>query len=158
MNNIVNVFLAVPALIVAVRLLCDAEDAHAYTTLRAPTAWRAPETFRHSSKGELVSRAGDVYMLGSCFLEVMTACARTPFDWLAGEALLVFRAQDSSHHMSAIQVHEVSMIRCLSDGSPLTPLLCLLILCVCCVCCVCVCVSADSVCLLCLLCLCLCVC
>ena len=60
---------------------------HAYTSLMGPVNWRAPETFDVTFKGQIVSAASDVYMLGSCVLEMMTACTRTPFDCVMGRPL-----------------------------------------------------------------------
>jgi hypothetical protein len=60
---------------------------HTYTTLKGPVNWRAPETFDLSLKGQIVSAASDVHMLGSCVLEVMTACTRTPFDCVVGRPM-----------------------------------------------------------------------
>jgi hypothetical protein len=83
-----------------------AED-RTYTDLKAPTAWRAPETFvsRAAGKvGSVASTASDVFMLGCCFLELATGCTRTPYDWLPGESLLVYRGHDSTRAIGPIQV------------------------------------------------------
>ena len=64
----------------------------------------APETFDDGVKGQLVSTASDVYMLGSCFVELATGCERTPFDWLTMQRIMVFRGHDSTRHISCIQV------------------------------------------------------
>jgi hypothetical protein len=78
-----------------------------YTVLKAPTAWRAPETFvsRAAGKvGSVASPASDVFMLGCCFLELATGCTRTPYDWLTGEDLLVFRKHAATRAVGPIQV------------------------------------------------------
>jgi hypothetical protein len=78
-----------------------------YTLLLAPTAWRAPETFvsRDGGKvGSVATPASDVFMLGCCFLELATKCTRTPYDWLVGEDLLVFRKQTVTRTIGPVQV------------------------------------------------------
>ncbi len=78
-----------------------------YTVLKAPTAWRAPETFvsRAAGKeGSVASAASDVFMLGCCFLELAPGCTRTPYDWLPGESLLVYRGHDSTRCIGPIKV------------------------------------------------------
>ena len=78
---------------------------HVYTVLLGPTAWRAPETFAAKRGGrQMVSAASDVFMLGCAMIEVLTGCERHPYDWLAGEDLLVYRKQDSTCMMGPIQV------------------------------------------------------
>ena len=52
----------------------------------------------------MVSAASDVFMLGCAMIEVLTGCERHPYDWLAGEDLLVYRKQDSTCMMGPIQV------------------------------------------------------
>ena len=84
-------------------VLLPVED-HTYTQLVGPVAWMAPETFAGRAKGQVVSAASDVYMLGSCFLEVMSGCQRTPFDWLTGYTLLAFRGQESTRQVNTLQV------------------------------------------------------
>ena len=66
----------------------------------------APEAFDsgHGRKGKKATPANDVYMLGSCFVELATACERQPFDWLGGDALTVFRVHDSTRHVNCIEV------------------------------------------------------
>ena len=64
-----------------------------YTHLAGPTAWMAPETFIESEKGHIASKASDVYMLGSCFVELLTGCERMPFDWLSPSQTFIFRAR-----------------------------------------------------------------
>jgi serine/threonine protein kinase len=89
-----------------------AED-RTYTDLKAPTAWRAPETFlsRAAGKvGSVASTASDVFMLGCCFLELATGCTRTPYDWLYGESLLVYRGHDSTRAVGPIQVTLLPLI------------------------------------------------
>ena len=76
-----------------------------YTTFVAPIAWRACETFApHKSAGMVVLAASDVFMLGCAFIEVLTGCSRTPFDWLKGEQLLLFRGNDSTRGHGPIVV------------------------------------------------------
>ena len=77
---------------------------HAYTQLKCPTAWMAPETFDEGEKGQWVSPASDMYMLGSCFVEVATGCERQPFDWLTPQRTLVYRVSDATRGVSCIQV------------------------------------------------------
>ena len=67
----------------------------------------APETFDEGVKGQLVSPASDVYMLGSCFVELATGCERTPFDWLTVQRIVVFRGHDSTRHINCIQVRNL---------------------------------------------------
>ncbi len=77
------------------------------TVLKAPTAWRAPETFvsRAAGKeGSVASTASDVFMLGCCFLELATGCTRTPYDWLDGDDVIVFRKHASTRCIGPIQV------------------------------------------------------
>ena len=76
----------------------------AYTDLKGPVAWMAPETFDEGEKGRLVSPASDMYMLGSCFVEVATGCERQPFDWLTPQRTLVYRVSDATRGVSCIQV------------------------------------------------------
>ena len=83
--------------------LADAD--HTYTTLKGPTAWMAPETFDENVKGQIVSPASDVYMLGSCFVEIAPSCTRAPFDWLAGQRIFLFRGHETSRATNCIQVH-----------------------------------------------------
>jgi hypothetical protein len=86
---------------------CHGADDHVYTVLKAPTAWQAPETFVRRAAGKegtVASAASDVFMLGCCYLELATKCTRTPFDWLAGFELTVFRGHDSSRCIGPIQV------------------------------------------------------
>ena len=64
----------------------------------------APETFDDGDKGRIVSPASDVYMLGSCFVELMTGCERQPFDWLTGQRVLVFRGHDTTRAIHCIEV------------------------------------------------------
>ena len=77
---------------------------HVYTHRTGPRAWMAPETFDEGAKGRLVSASSDVYMLGSCFVELATGCEREPFDWLVGDALTVFRVHETTRGVSCIQV------------------------------------------------------
>ena len=88
----------------------------AYTDLKGPVAWMAPETFDEGVNGQLVSPASDVYMLGSCFVEVATGCERMPFDWLSPQRTMVFRVHDSSRGINCIQVRRqggvVAVCRC----------------------------------------------
>ena len=78
-------------------------------------AWMAPEVFVDDVVGQAVCPASDVYMLGSCFVELVSGCERTPFDWLTAQRLLVFRGQDTTRHLSCLQVKitgRVCMICC----------------------------------------------
>ena len=85
---------------------------HTYTRLAFPIAWAAPETFQESERGQLVSAATDVYMLGSCFLELITGCFRTPFDWLEWntKSLKEFREHERSRMLNCIQVGNVTLL------------------------------------------------
>ena len=87
-------------------MCCTVAD-HAYTHLKGPIAWMAPETFDEGEKGHVVSAASDVYMLGSCFVEVATGCERQPFDWLSPQGVLRLRYSDSTRSVSCIQVSGV---------------------------------------------------
>ena len=69
----------------------------------------APESFDEGVNGQLVSPASDVYMLGSCFVEVATGCERMPFDWLSPQRTMVFRGHDSSRGVNCIQVNGFGM-------------------------------------------------
>ena len=64
----------------------------------------APETFDESVKGQLVSPASEVYMLGSCFVELATGCERMPFDWLSSDGVLRLRYSDGRRDISCLQV------------------------------------------------------
>ena len=79
-----------------------------YTILMGPTAWRAPETFEsHSRAGsgaQIVSAASDVFMLGCCFVEVLTKCERMPFDWLPSDDVFVYRKHESTRNIGPTQV------------------------------------------------------
>ena len=97
----------------AVTLAADAEINRALiNTTCGPFAWMAPESFTvASSDGDAtllrtdVSPAGDVYMLGSCFVEVMTKCTRLPFDCLTGAAAVVqFRRHSDSRGFNCMEV------------------------------------------------------
>ena len=72
--------------------------------LKGPIAWMAPETFDEDEKGRVVSPASDVYMLGSCFVEVATGCERQPFDWLSPQRCFLFRGNDDTRGVNCIQV------------------------------------------------------
>ena len=91
----------------AFKCLCTVAD-HTYTQMKGPIAWMAPETFDEREHGGIVSPATDVYMLGSCFVELATGCERTPFDWLTGHRVLLFRGNDSTRAIDCIQVLPVS--------------------------------------------------
>ena len=52
----------------------------------------------------VVLEASDVFMLGCTFLEVMTGCTREPYDWLSGEALLLFRGDTLTRDLNPLQV------------------------------------------------------
>jgi hypothetical protein len=54
--------------------------------------------------GGVATRASDVYMLGGAYLEIATACARTPFDWLSGFALTGYRWHESTRCIGPVQV------------------------------------------------------
>ena len=69
----------------------------------------APETFDEGEKGHVVSAASDVYMLGSCFVEVATGCERQPFDWLTPQRVLMYRINDDSRGVNCIQVRSVRL-------------------------------------------------
>ena len=71
----------------------------------------APETFDESERNRLVSPASDVYLLGSCFVEVLTGCKRQPFDWLTPQRTLVYRVSDSTRGVNCIQVSVRTMYR-----------------------------------------------
>ena len=71
----------------------------------------APETFDEGEKGRLVSPASDMYMLGSCFVEVATGCERQPFDWLTHHGVLRLRFNDVTRGVSCIQVIQVVQTR-----------------------------------------------
>ena len=78
-----------------------------YTVLKAPIAWRAPETFVRREDGMmLVTAASDVYMLGCALVEVMTGCKRQPFDWLMGdvESLVTYRKHPSTRDVDPLTV------------------------------------------------------
>jgi serine/threonine protein kinase len=77
---------------------------HVYTELKAPIAWLAPETFTAHAGGKVASAASDVFMLGCCYLELLTSCTRAPYDWLSGFALTTFRAHESTRSLGPIQV------------------------------------------------------
>ena len=77
---------------------------HMYTRLNGPIPWMAPETFDDSEKGHVVSPASDVYMLGSCFVEVATGCERQPFDWITPQGVVRLRYSDDTRAISCIQV------------------------------------------------------
>ena len=80
-----------------------------YTTLSAPVAWRACETFvHHVTPGTIVTEASDVFMLGCAFVEVLTGCSREPYDWLSGEALLLFRGNDATRGLNPLLVRRCS--------------------------------------------------
>ena len=80
-----------------------------YTTLSAPVAWRACETFvHHATSGMIVTEASDVFMLGCAFVEVLTGCSREPYDWLSGEALLLFRGNDATRGLNPLLVRRCS--------------------------------------------------
>ena len=83
---------------------CATVANHAYTHLKGPIAWMAPETFDEGEKGQLVSPASDVYMLGSCFVEVATGCERQPFDWLTPSSAFVFRGHETTRAINCLQV------------------------------------------------------
>ena len=85
--------------------------ANQYTTLAAPLAWRACETFlphRSESEGTIVTEATDVFMLGCTFIEVLTGCTREPYDWLMAEDTTGFR-------LITYRTHELTR-----DNNPLT--------------------------------------
>ena len=82
---------------------CTVAD-HAYTHLKGPIPWMAPETFDEGEKGHVVSAASDVYMLGSCFVEVATGCERQPFDWLTPQRCFLFRGNDDTGSVNCIEV------------------------------------------------------
>ena len=84
---------------------CTVAD-HAYTHMMAPIPWMAPEMFDVGEKGHKVSPASDVYMLGSCFVEVTTGCERQPFDWLTPEGVRRLRYNDSTRGVSCIEVSD----------------------------------------------------
>ncbi len=95
--------------------LCEAED-HVYTVLKAPTAWRAPETFLSRAAGKegtIASTASDVFMLGCCYLELATKCSRLPYDWLGGEDLLVFRKHAATRCVGPVQVQLLYAVCCM---------------------------------------------
>ena len=77
---------------------------HAYTHLKGPIPWMAPETFDAGEKGRMVSPASDVYMLGSCFVEVATGCERQPFDWLTPSSAFLFRGHETTRTINCLQV------------------------------------------------------
>ena len=64
----------------------------------------APETFNEGEHGQVVSPASDMYMLGSCFVEVATGCERLPFDWLGTQGVLRLRFNDSTSGVNCLQV------------------------------------------------------
>ena len=81
-----------------------------YTKLLAPTAWRACETFIPRPGGDMVvTEASDVFMLGCTFIEVLTGCAREPYDWLmaedpSGNRLVAYRASDATMNNNPLVV------------------------------------------------------
>ena len=85
-----------------------------YTTLMAPLAWRACETFVPRADGRMVViPASDVFMLGCTFVEVLTGCTRQPYDWLMAEdlsgfKLVAFRASDLTRDVTPIEVAHTS--------------------------------------------------
>ena len=79
---------------------------HGYTTVLGPVAWRAPETFITTEKGQIASPESDVYMLGGCLLELYTRCSRTPFDWLPDDDVAVFRRHPSTRAVTTLQVRD----------------------------------------------------
>ena len=61
------------------------------------------------SGGSIVLEASDVFMLGWCFVEVLTCCQRQPYDWLmaedpSGVALTVYRGQESTRNNNPLVV------------------------------------------------------
>jgi hypothetical protein len=92
--------------------VCVTED-YVYTERTAPTGWLAPEVFVPSTRdraGKVATAASDVFMLGCCYLELATKCTRTPYDWLSGFALTVYRGHDSTRAIGPIQVTRTSML------------------------------------------------
>ncbi len=94
-------------LLLLTRVCALTTEDYLYTERTAPTAWLAPEVFVASTRGnmgKLATAASDVFMLGCCYLELVTGCTRTPYDWLTGFALTVYRGQDSTRSIGPIQV------------------------------------------------------
>ena len=68
-----------------------------------PIAWMAPETFDGRMPSRTASTAGDVYMLGSTFLEVISGCTRTPFDWLPARGVFNYRGHEVSRQVNTVE-------------------------------------------------------
>ena len=77
---------------------------HRFSHQTGPIPWMAPETFDEGKKGHVLSPASDVYMLGSCFVELATGCERQPFDWLAPQDVLRLRYNNGTRGVSCLQV------------------------------------------------------
>ena len=88
-----------------------------YTTLVAPTAWRALETFIPRSDGSMVAtEASDVFMLGCTFIEVLAGCTREPYDWLtaedpSGTMLIAYRVHEATRNNNPLVVMQCTRRR-----------------------------------------------
>ncbi len=79
-----------------------AEDREPAAFAHALLGWLPPEALR--PVGNHLHTAGDVFMLGCTLLQILTACERTPYDWLSSEQLLEQRTHDRSWHVGPLQV------------------------------------------------------
>ncbi len=70
----------------------------------------APEALGEEGDSHVGSSASDVYMLGGCFIEVLTACTRTPFDWLPAHDVVAFRTRETSRQVGCIQVRSLLLL------------------------------------------------
>jgi serine/threonine protein kinase len=82
------------------------EDDSVFTELLSPIPWCAPETFAPHGDGRMrASRASDIFMLGCTYVELLTKCARKPYDWIPSlEELQAFRTADSTRALNPLDV------------------------------------------------------